>query len=351
MKMKKAASLLLAVLMTALLLGAVTASAADGYAYTVRVYPGNQGTGSFDDSSVALNENISISVINGEELRVNGTTYIELDNEKYYIKGVRETGKDTAHAESFAVTQDTDLVVAYGVRAGAVQYTVNYVDMNGAPMEGTPGTNTGYGSVGEVIVIGAYPVDGYLPYAYSADGVLVQTYNITNSGGLSANEDENVFTFYYQEIVQPAPVTPNEETNQNQNQNAADTTTPADQTQAADQTQPAAQVPADQTQPAEQAQPGEQPAEQPAEQPGEQPGEDIGDEAVPQAAPQDILDVDVPLADGPGAEGEGEGGAGEGEGGSEGSGGLSKGAVAGITAAVIVAAGGGIFAIVRKKKS
>ena len=224
MKIKKLGSVLLCAAMLVMLAAGLSSMAfANDYTYTVRIYPGNNGSGSVAQYQVAKGTQVSV-IRTADSVYIYGLSgqTITLDNEKYYIRGVRETGKDTAHAESFAVTQDTDLVVAYGMRGSAVEYTVYYTDINGAPMTGTPGSITGYGSVGESVVIGAYPVDGYLPYAYSADGILVQTYNITNSNGLSADPTENVFTFVYQaEAEAVTPETPAE---------AADTTA-ADTTQ------------------------------------------------------------------------------------------------------------------------
>ncbi len=189
-------------------------AAGDPYTYTVRVFPGNNGSVSSGDEYYSTPEypadsgtRVTINVINGDTLQVNGVTQITLDNNKYYIRGVRITGQDDViNAPSFVVTQDQDYVVAYGMRNSAVSYTVNYQDANGNPMPGTPGTNTGYGTAGKPVIVGFYPVDGYLPYAYSADGQLVQTFNLTNSQGLSSDGAENVFTFIYLPVSSaPAP--------------------------------------------------------------------------------------------------------------------------------------------------
>lgn len=275
--MKRILSVALLVLVLGLLTLSAFAAGSEGYTYTVRVYPGNNGEGEYNATGLTLSDRINVNVIDGKTLVVNGTECITLSNDKYYIKGVRISGQDVSDTrQSFAVEGDIDLVVAYGMMNGAVQYTVNYVDMDGNPMEGTPGSITGYGAVGEVIVVGYYPVDGYLPYAYSADGILVQTYNLTNSNGLSENAGDNVFTFIYQAI--PAEAAPEA------------TAAPGAANANADQN---ANAPGDANAPG--GPEGEAPGDENAPGAEGNEGEDIGDNAVPQAAPEEILDVDTPL--------------------------------------------------------
>ena len=278
-------------------------AAGDPYDYVVRVFPGNQGAVSGGSEYYATDpiqadsgQRIAITVTNGETLQVNGETVITLENDKYYIRGVRITGQDTVmNAPSFVVTQDQDYVVAYGMRGSAVSYTVNYVDANGNPMPGTPGTNTGYGSEGTPVIVGYYPVDGYLPYAYSADGQLVQTFNLTNSAGLSGDESQNVFTFIYL----PVPAPESGSSSGGEATGTGDTgTTPGGDTGTTPGGNPGTGGDA--------AQGGGAPEGGTPEGGGPAGGEDTGGTEESTPGTEEILDIDVPLADGPGDETEPE---------------------------------------------
>lgn len=172
---------------TLLLLQTIPAmAAADEYTYTVRLFSGAQG------------------LVNGEEVIVkSGLHYgdrvsfsqraVTLKNDsKYYVKGIRESGKDNntvGSTSSFPVTGDMDYVVVYGILGDSVAYTVNYVDRDGntlAPSE------TFYGNVGDAPVIAYINIDGYQP----------QAYNLT--GRLKANASDNVFDFIYTPVTSTA---------------------------------------------------------------------------------------------------------------------------------------------------
>jgi len=159
---------------------AVPAKAAP-YTYTVRIFAGQQGM--VDGKEVLVYNNLEY----GSRLSFNLSLVTLKDGSKYYVKGIRESGKDnsTATTTSFVVTGDRDYVVAYGLLNHAVAYTINYQDAQGnelAPSE------TYYGNVGDKPVIAYLYVDGYQP----------QAYNLTKT--LSENAAENVFTFVYTEI-------------------------------------------------------------------------------------------------------------------------------------------------------
>lgn len=156
------------------------------YTYTVTLYSGKEGT--FSDGS--------------SEIKITGLQYGEVvsfgqylpsvslkDADKYYVRGVRESGKDnnTVSDPAFKVESDREYVVAYGIKGNMTTYTVNYQDQDGnalAPSE------TYYGVVGDKAVVAFRYVDGYRP----------QAYNLTKT--LSSNEAENVLTFTYQKIAQ-----------------------------------------------------------------------------------------------------------------------------------------------------
>ena len=254
-KMKRILCILAAALVLMSLCGA--ANAADEYTYTVRVYAGNMGT------------------IGGSEVfAVSGLPYgtewgfdigqIQVTNEKYYVKGIRESGldNDTVSGAAFRVERDMDFVVAYGVKGSEVAYTVSFVRASdGAEL--APSV-TYYGNVGDKPVVACKFIDGYYP----------QSYNIT--GTLGENAAANQFTFRYA----PRPVitvTPEPGTQQQQQQQVWYPVRPANAgTQQAGTTVPAGGG---------------------TEQPGQT--EQEPEEGFP-AEPEDILDLDVPQA-GPGS--------------------------------------------------
>ncbi|MBD5455470.1 MAG: hypothetical protein HDR23_03160 [Lachnospiraceae bacterium] len=153
---------------------------AESYTYTIRLYPGQQGR--FADGSEYITKICSYGDI--VNLNPNSLSVVLSNDSKYYIKGVRESGKDnnTVSASSFIVTGDRDYVVAYGLKGNVVSYTVNYVDADGNALMPS---DIYYGNVGDKPVVAFLYIDGYQP----------QTYNLTRT--LVENEAENVFTFIY----------------------------------------------------------------------------------------------------------------------------------------------------------
>ena len=184
----------LAVLMA---LAVPPAAASEGYTYTVRIYAGQQGT------IVSTGNNEGRISGNGDMLICENVPYINNriifhnnmvslnDESKYYVKGIRESGKGTEEVSetgsgqrvaAFTVDKDQDYVVAYGVLTNPVAYTVNYQTAAGrelAPSE------TYYGNIGDRPVIAYQYIEGYQP----------QAYNLTKT--LSKDPAENVFTFIY----------------------------------------------------------------------------------------------------------------------------------------------------------
>lgn len=159
---------------------------ADGtpYTYTIRLYPGQQGH--FADGSEYMIRVCSYGDI--VNLNPNSLNVVLNKDSKYYIKGVRESGKDnnTVSEPSFIVTGDRDYVVAYGVRnENMVSYTVNYVDRDGNPLMPS---DIYYGNVGDKPVVAFLYINGYQPQAYNLTKRLVK------------DEAENVFTFIYTPI-------------------------------------------------------------------------------------------------------------------------------------------------------
>ena len=178
------------------------AQEAEGYTYTVVLYPGNQG--SFpasgplsvqsDTASVSFSERkIRITGLRrgdrvGYDASEEGAILLK-DGSRYYAKGIRESGKDnsTLGPSSFAVTGDREYVVAYGIRGKIVSYRIHYRSTTGKTL--LP-SRTCYGNIGDRPVAAWAYVDGYLP----------QAYNLTRT--LSADPAKNDFTFIYTPTAQ-----------------------------------------------------------------------------------------------------------------------------------------------------
>ena len=208
--MKKLFGILLVLCLLATML--VPAASADNYTYSIRVFAGAQGeisrTGNvsvdtdnngipdyyapyvFDPNSpgtviisdIPYNSRIDLTPVESA---------VSVSNDsKYYVKGVRESGKDnnTVGMLSFRVTEDLDYVIAYGILGSSVAYTVNFEDEEGNQLLESL---TFYGNVGDKPVASYQYIEGYQP----------QAYNLTKT--LSANAAENVFTFVYTPIQQP----------------------------------------------------------------------------------------------------------------------------------------------------
>ena len=167
MRMKTLKKLLPLLLLLSLALGLCAGmSAFADYTYTVRVYPG-----------------VNASLTGGTPYLVTkpyggsfdfDTSLVSLTAEgakKYYIMGLRESGKDNSDylypvsgdKKVYVPTEikkDTDFVIAYGIEGAQVSLTLSCVNGNtGAVFT----TETYYGNPGEVVLIKAPYVDGYNP--------------------------------------------------------------------------------------------------------------------------------------------------------------------------------------------
>lgn len=157
----------------------VWAAEESGYTYTVRFFSGRQGL--FSGREVMVIDNLHY----GDQISFSQSAVSLNDNSKYYIRGIRESGKDNntvSQTPSFRVTKDQDYVVAYGILGDATSYTINYVDENGSTLAPS---ETYYGNVGDRPVVAYLYIDGYRP----------QAYNLTQT--LEKDPAENVFTFIY----------------------------------------------------------------------------------------------------------------------------------------------------------
>lgn len=180
---RKAAAMLFALCLAGSMGLTALAAPKEETTYTVRLFAGAHGTVGGQEMLVYT------GLKYGSPLPFNQRMVTLDGGSKYYIKGIRESGKDnntTPTADQlekeYTVTEDQDYVVAYGVLGNSVAYTVQFQTEDGtdlAPPE------TYYGNVGDRPVIAFLYIDGYLP----------QAYNLT--GTLQRDEASNVFTFVY----------------------------------------------------------------------------------------------------------------------------------------------------------
>lgn len=265
---------LLALSVAVLTAGRPALAAEEEYTYTVRLHAGNLGE--ITGGGIEVSSGSATIVSDREQVVISGLKYGDFvsirpqdaaasTDERYYVRGVRRSGRDNSEAEApgFYVGSDRDFVVAYGISGDMVAYTVHYVDENGVQLMGT---DTYYGNIGERQYVSSRYVEGYMPQALN----MVQT--------LSQNEAENVFTFTYSPLETPAEPAP-------------------------------APAPAAPTAPAEEPE-APAPAPAPAAPEEEPAGVDIPDEEVPlggdtNAGPEDneeqgqmIEDPEVPLGSG-----------------------------------------------------
>ena len=81
---------------------------------------------------------------------------VQVTDDKYYVKGIRLSGRDNEEALASPVfdnvTGDADYVVAYGIKKDMVAYTVNYQDASGKALVES---QTFYGNVGDKPIVAA----------------------------------------------------------------------------------------------------------------------------------------------------------------------------------------------------
>lgn len=161
--------------------------------YTITLYAGKQGTITNQGTAGGQVDGNSSKVVikeleYGSQVNFYAQDMVELGaDSKYYVKGIRESGRDNGEAvnvsnSSITVTEDRDYVVYYGIKGELVAYKVNYQDASGRQLAGS---RKYYGNIGDKPVVAFLYLEGYEP----------QAYNLTKT--LSANETENVFTFIY----------------------------------------------------------------------------------------------------------------------------------------------------------
>lgn len=161
--------------------------------YKVRIYAGAQGY--FLDANGAVfdyleydrapgrysfdNVLASVRFVDSYDLEGN-----KVDN-KYYVKGVRESGKDNnTVSQFFPIDRDMDFVVAYGIAGGDVPYTVKYVDESTG--KEIKDSEIFYGNDQEKIVVSCAYIEGYVPKT------------ALNVAKTLHKDTDNTITFYYE---------------------------------------------------------------------------------------------------------------------------------------------------------
>ena len=150
----------------------------NAYTYKVTLSAGNKG-------SISGQEKIEVQDLNAGDDVSFDLSQIQVTDEKYYVKGIRLSGRDNAEAlaaPAFNVDGDADYVVAYGIKGNQVAYTVQYQDEDGNTLAES---QTFYGNVGDKPVVAYRYIENFVPQALA----LTKT--------LSENEADNVFTFTY----------------------------------------------------------------------------------------------------------------------------------------------------------
>ena len=150
----------------------------NAYTYKVTLSAGNKG-------SISGQEKIEVQDLNAGDDVSFDLSQIQVTDDKYYVKGIRLSGRDNAEAlaaPAFNVDGDADYVVAYGIKGDQVAYTVQYQDEDGNTLADS---QTFYGNVGDKPVVAYRYIENFIPQALA----LTKT--------LSENEADNVFTFTY----------------------------------------------------------------------------------------------------------------------------------------------------------
>lgn len=252
-----------------MVLSVTTPVLADEYQYTVRVFPGNRGTLSADP--------VVKTVPKGSNVNLYDIATAKITDPKYVQTGFRLSGTDRVLGDGKinGIAEDMDFVVAYGVEASMVSYTLRFVEYQTGKELAEP--KTYYGKAGDKPVAAYEYIEGYRPLYLAITGTL------------SADE-ENVWTFEYVELPEGETVvttTTTTTTTYTTTPTTVTTTTAAAPTSTSGTTQTSSQTDENQTTGNEGAQGNE------ANATNEGAEEQEESEEPPT---QEILDMDTPLA-------------------------------------------------------
>ena len=170
---KKLLLMLLAVIVAVGILP-VSAQAADRE-YMIRVSAGNKGT-------IAGYENApyTVSLPYGRSLTIPDT----VPADGYYVKGIKESGKDS-FMTGYYVTQDQDFIVVYGIKGQEVRYIIRYLEYGTETVLAEE--QTFYADPGDKPVSSYIYIEGYQPY-------------LRTTKTLVEDESQNVLYAYYTRI-------------------------------------------------------------------------------------------------------------------------------------------------------
>lgn len=274
----KRACRVLAIAALMMLFAAAQIFAASDYGYQIQVYPGDQGTIGDTQDPVVIDAGKY-----GDWYSLDVADFnIQVKDEKYYVKGLREAGADNSNAsivQSVTAQADRDMsyVVSYGIKQNLVRYTVKYQDSTGGEL--LPDA-TYYGAVGDKPKVSYKYIEGYLPNAYNETKTLTE------------NEADNLFVFIYRQSnvvpVVGGETTTDEGTTEDKSASGKTTT----KTVTRYVTSPASRSAAGQTAAVATPDNNQDNAQ------GNNNQTEIGDNETP-AALVDLDDNDVPLASGP----------------------------------------------------
>ena len=178
--MKQRKTLLLMLLALIFVIGLFPVSAqAENRQYLVRVSAGNKGTIPGYD-----NAPYSVTLPYGSTLPVPDA----VPADGYYVKGIKESGKDT-FMTGYRVTQDQDFIVVYGVKGREVRYVIRYLEYGTDTVLAEE--QTFYADPGDKPVSSYIYIEGYQPY-------------LRTTKTLVEDESQNVLFAYYTAIPAPA---------------------------------------------------------------------------------------------------------------------------------------------------
>ncbi len=154
---------------------------AEKYDYKVRVFPGNRGTLSADP--------VEVTVPKGGDVNLYDVATATITDDRYVQTGFRLSGTDEVRIDGKVngVSEDMDFVVAYGVKANTIEYTIKYVEYGTGKELAKP--KTFYGKVGDKPVAAYEFVEGYRPLYLAITGTLT-------------DDGENVWTFEYAKLAE-----------------------------------------------------------------------------------------------------------------------------------------------------
>ncbi|WP_095176216.1 MULTISPECIES: MucBP domain-containing protein [Blautia] len=198
--MKKLKMILISLLTVGMLLSStvVNVTAAEQeYTYTVTLYAGKQGIFLNGEDKIVKTGLRTGDIV---EFDISSGGLELIDSGKYYIKGIRQSGRDNNDAVEnprINVDGDKDFVVAYGIKGDMVSYTVNYRDEEGNEL--LP-SSINYGNVGDKPVVAYQYIENYTP--------MVKAFTKT----LLSDESKNVFNFIYTPVTTETIPVPGETT-------------------------------------------------------------------------------------------------------------------------------------------